>query len=67
MWPWKRNDVEKAHREELEAELQRRLSEQRKEEAERLARESSNITARLRRQIELNGWTELLQNAWGAR
>ncbi|KIU18333.1 DUF7620 family protein [Mycolicibacterium llatzerense] len=32
-----------------------------------LAAQSRNITARLVHEVEKNGWTELLQHAWGAR
>jgi hypothetical protein len=35
--------------------------------AEKQAAQSRQVTARLRQQIELNGWTELLQAAWGKR
>ncbi len=33
----------------------------------RLAEQSRTVTARLRNEVEKNGWTELLQHAWGAR
>lgn len=32
-----------------------------------LAEQSRAVTERLRREVEKNGWTELLQHAWGAR
>lgn len=32
-----------------------------------LAQQSHTVTARLVHEVEKNGWTELLQQAWGAR
>lgn len=69
MWPWQRhraqvmqarNDRDDAARRANAAEVQRNA-------AERLAEQSQRVTARLRSEVEKNGWTEMLQHAWGGR
>ncbi|OMB90771.1 hypothetical protein A5746_20945 [Mycolicibacterium conceptionense] len=69
MWPWQRhraqvlqarNDRDDAARRANAAEVQRNA-------AERLAEQSQRVTARLRNEVEKNGWTEMLQHAWGGR
>ena len=69
MWPWMRyrRAVESAAVEAQTAVLERRAAEQRRDDAQRQAARSKAISADLRREIDRNGWTELLQKAWGAR
>ena len=52
--------IEDAKRREAAAKAQNRATRQ-------LAAQSHTITARLVHEVEKNGWTELLQQAWGAR
>lgn len=52
--------IEDAKRREAAAKAQNRATRQ-------LAEQSHTITARLVHEVEKNGWTELLQQAWGAR
>jgi hypothetical protein len=58
MWHWMRR--ESADRQDQEAET--RLA-----EAQKLAAQSRTVTFALRREIDKNGWTELLQAAWKGR
>lgn len=70
MWrPWVRNrgDVEEAARERAEAEQVKYAKQEQRRAAELQAAMSQSITNHLRREIERNGWTELLQRAWGGR
>lgn len=69
MWPWSqhRRDVEAANREAAEASRRKRDSEAGLRSAERLAEQSRSVSAAWRRQVDLNGFTELLQQAMGRR
>lgn len=52
------------------AELENRntiMARARREHAEKQAAESASSSEALRRQLELNGWTELLLHAWKGR
>lgn len=69
MWPWERHRRELA---EAKAAAQRAAelaaeAERRQRATERQAVASAGQSARLRHQVEINGWTELLQKAWGRR
>lgn len=59
MWPWQRRMAE-AQQQLAEAEERARLS-------KRLAQKSRTITAELRREVDKNGFTELLQKSMGGR
>lgn len=48
-------------------ERQDREAEHRLNDARKLAAQSRVVTARLRREVDKNGWTELLQEAWARR
>lgn len=70
MWrPWVRyrGDVEKAAREREEAEREKHAARERRRKAELQIAVSQSISSALQREIERNGWTELLQKAWGGR
>ncbi|BCI54923.1 hypothetical protein NIIDNTM18_42010 [Mycolicibacterium litorale] len=69
MLPWKRQRlaVERVHQEVEQAHAEKTAAKRRREEAQKLASESSAVTARLRREIAKNGFTELLQQAMGGR
>ncbi|ART69134.1 hypothetical protein BTO20_11575 [Mycobacterium dioxanotrophicus] len=69
MWPWQRHRAErrKARSDREIAAAQANAAEVQREAAKKLAAQSRTVTARLRFEIDKNGWTELLQNAWGAR
>lgn len=58
-WPWKRRG-EVLRRQVAETEKRQKLAEQ-------LAEHSVRVSAALRREIEKNGFTELLQQAMGGR
>jgi hypothetical protein len=68
-WPWQRHreEAQQAQHDREAAEAQARAAEFRRQAAERFAAQSRTVTAQLRREIDKNGWTEMLQNAWGAR
>jgi len=69
MWPWSRHHraVEKA-REGLEkAATEAVQAEERAKEVEQLARQSRAVSARLRNEVALDGWTEKFQAAMGRR
>lgn len=70
MWrPWNRQHkaIQIAQQGLVQAALEAAEAEERRKEAERLARQSLTVTARLRKEIDKNGWTELLQHAMGGR
>jgi hypothetical protein len=58
MWHW-------MHRE--SPERQDKEAEKRLTEARKLAAKSRVVTAALQRELDKNGWTELLQDAWKGR
>lgn len=58
MWHWARREG---------PERQDREAAQRLEQAKKLAAQSRSVTAALRREIDKNGWTDLLQQAMGGR
>ena len=68
-WPWERHKRDKldARRRAEAAEKRALAASRRMALAEKQAAQSRQVTAKLRKQIELNGWTELLQSAWGGR
>jgi hypothetical protein len=55
MWHWMRRESPDRQDEEAEDRLV---------EAQKLAAQSRTVTYALRREIDKNGWTELLQDAW---
>lgn len=69
MWPRRRHQlaVEKVQKEIEVATAAKKAAERRRDLARKLAAESGATTARLRREIAKNGWTELLQQAMGGR
>lgn len=69
MWPWQRHrqemaaaSVQKATAEKLAAH-----AEVRRQAVHRQTEQSRSTTDLLKRELELNGWTDLLQTAWGRR
>ena len=69
MWPWTRyrKAADAAAAEAAAALNAKHAAETRRQTAERQAARARAITATLRREIDKNGWTELLQHAWGGR
>lgn len=69
MWGLKRRRavIEGVHREVEQARAERLEAQRRREELRALAEKSNAVTARLRREIAINGFTELLQSAMGRR
>lgn len=69
MWPWQRHraEVVQARSDRADAVEQARAAEFRREAAERLAARSRSVTAKLRFEIDKNGFTEMLQHAMGGR
>lgn len=69
MWPWQRQRlaVERVNREVAQAAKEKLEAQRRREAARKEAIRSVAVTARLRREIEKNGFTELLQQAMGGR
>ncbi|MCV7208429.1 DUF7620 family protein [Mycolicibacterium canariasense] len=74
MWPWKkaRRDIEDARQRAssaewraVEAELDNAAAGAQLQAAQQQAEESTELTKSLRKQIDLNGFTELLSEAWG--
>lgn len=68
-WPWLRQRRERAavRRDRDVASEEKRAAEVRRNKAEWQAAKAEHVSARLRREIDKNGWTELLQHAWGGR
>ena len=68
-WPWTRNrdDVVEANRRANLAAKQAELAVARREAAEALAARTQAVSSALRREVDRNGWTELLQAAWGGK
>lgn len=66
-WPWQRQRraVEHVRLEVEQARAEKTEAQKRREKAHELAVESSAVSARLRREIARNGFTELLQQAMG--
>lgn len=54
-------------RRERASDLEVRAADTRQRDAEQLAAQSRTFSAALRQQIDQNGWTELLQQAWARR
>lgn len=69
MWGWKnrRAVIECVHQEVEQARIERLKAERRREESRALAEKSNAVTAKLRKEIAINGFTELLQSAMGRR
>jgi hypothetical protein len=69
MWPWNRQraEAEKARQEFIEAQRKAKAAEERRKAVDRLIGRSMATSARLRREVERNGFSDLLQQAWGAR
>ncbi len=70
MWPWRRStaDVVEGVRAEVErARAEKLAAERRRAHAHELAVEAEEITDKLRAEIDLNGFTELLQKAMRSR
>ncbi len=69
MWPWQRHraQVMRARNDRDDAARRANAAEVQRNAAERLAAQSQRVTARLRSEVDKNGWTEMLQHAWGGR
>jgi hypothetical protein len=69
MWPWQRHrqEVEAASEEAASAERMNEVAEMRLGAVRRQAERSHESTKQLQVQLNKNGWTDLLQTAWGRR
>lgn len=69
IWPWKRHrqEVEAASIEAAGAERKNEVAGVRMQAVHRQAEQSRETTKVLQGQLDVNGWTELLQAAWGRR
>lgn len=69
MWPWSKQHraIEKAQEHLEQATAEALEAEKRRRDVERLAAQSRQVSARLRREIAINGWTEKFQTAMGRR
>ena len=71
MWPWRKSslpdEIESVYSEVEQARAERFAAEARRAHAHRLAEEAHEITKRLRTEIDLNGFTEALQEAMRPR
>lgn len=67
MWPWARDRraAEESAKEAAEAQQAKQAAEFRRKTAERQVQRAQAVSAALRFEIDRNGWTELLQKAWG--
>lgn len=63
-WPWSK-DVDHARRQALEAAEQHAHAEQQRLVVEVQSEEAKKVARVLRRELERNGYTELLRQAWG--
>lgn len=68
-WPWLKQRRERAavRRDVTVASEEKHAAELRHSNAQWHAAKAEHVSARLRREIDKNGWTELLQHAWGGR
>lgn len=68
-WPWRKHraDVEEAQRREQVADLQKKIAASRREAAEDQAAHAETVSRKLRDELDRNGWTDLLQEAWKGR
>lgn len=69
MWPWSKQHraIERAHLGLEKAATEAVQAEQRTKAVEQLAQQSRAISARLRSEVAVNGWTEKFQQAMGRR
>lgn len=69
MWPWSRQraEAEKARRQAEDAQSKAQAAEERRQAVDRLIGQSLLASARLRSEIARNGFSELMQQAWGSR
>lgn len=78
MWLWlpkrRRRELDEVNRRAETAELHAELAERapaaaavQRQYVEKLTERSHRIAEGLQREIDKNGWTELLQHAWGGR
>jgi len=69
MWPWSRSRVEaeKARKQLAEAQRKAKATEERDKVIDKLIGQSMATSARLRREIARNGFSDLMQQAWGGR
>lgn len=65
MWNRRRREVAKAHQQVRVADREVEHADERAQKADRVIAESKESLAVLRHEIEINGWTEMLQRAWG--
>lgn len=68
-WPWNktRADIVEAQRRAQIAERQAELAIARRRAAETQAARAQTVSAALRKEVDRNGWTDLLQAAWGGK
>ena len=69
MWPWNRQhrEIERAHQRLDRAVGEAARAEDRAKATQRLVIQSRAVSARLRHEIDRNGWTEMLQHAMRGR
>lgn len=69
VFPWRRYEQarEAVNQDAAIAKAEKIAAEFRQLDATDQAAHSRTVTARLRYEIDKNGWTELLQHAWGGR
>lgn len=69
IFPWVRHRmaIEEAQARAKKASLEAEAARLRRQNAEAAQRQAKDFSDRLRRQVERNGWTELLLSAWKGR
>ena len=69
MWAWKRHSraIKESRAAADAANQTQAAAEAHRKDVQEFVSKSMNITDGLRRELAKNGWTELLQHAWGAR
>ncbi len=69
MWNWRlrQSDLKRANAELEEAHVQKAEAYRRQGEVKMLAEKSNEVTAKLKREAEINGFTRLLQSAMERR
>ncbi|MGV8875510.1 MAG: DUF7620 family protein [Rhodococcus sp. (in: high G+C Gram-positive bacteria)] len=65
-WPWSKR-IEDAEAQALGAAMDHAQSIQRRMKTEENRAEAVEVTRELRKELRRNGWTDMLQQAWGGR
>lgn len=64
---WWKNERSKAEKQLEQSKLQQKTSLQKLRETDKITNEAESISKRLLAEVEANGFTELLKEAWGSR